>query len=64
MDKEAVFSSYLQRDLPDSLQKGLRFDIADGAADLCDDHIRIGLLAHTIDKFLDLICDVWNNLHG
>ena len=22
------------------------------------------LLAHTIDEFLDLICDVWNNLHG
>ena len=64
MDKEAVLPAHLQRDLPDSLQKGLGLNIADGAADLGDDHVGVRLLAHPIDKFLDLIGDVGDHLHG
>ena len=64
MDKEAVLPAHLQRDLPDSLQKGLGLNIADGAADLGDDHVGVRLLTHPIDKFLDLIGDVGDHLHG
>ena len=45
VDEQAVLPPYLQSDLPDGLQEGLGLDIADGAADLGDDHIRVGLLA-------------------
>ena len=64
MDKEAVLPAHLQRDLPDGLQKGLGLNIADGAADLGDDHVGVRLLTHPIDKFLDLIGDVGDHLHG
>ena len=64
MNEQAVFGAYLQRDLAHSLHKGLRFDIADGAADLGDHHIGIGLPAHPVYKLLDLVGDMRDHLHG
>ena len=46
MNEQAVLLAHLQRNLPDSLQKGLGLDIADGAADLRNDHIGIRLLSY------------------
>ncbi len=42
VDEQAVLLPYLQRDLAHRLQEGLGLDIADGAADFGDDHIRVG----------------------
>ena len=64
MNEQAVFGANLQRDLAHGLHKGLRFDIADGAADLGDHHIGIGLPAHPVYKFLDLVGDMRDHLHG
>ena len=58
MDKEAVFASHLLGYLTNGLQKGLRFDITCGAANLCDDDVGVGLFADAIDERLDLIGDV------
>ena len=62
MDKEAVLPAHLQGDLPDRLQEGLGFDVADGAADLGDDHVGVGLTAHAVDEFLDLVGDMGDHL--
>ena len=63
MDKQAVFLPHLQGDLAHRLQKGLGFDVTDGAADLRNDNIRIRLLPHTIDKGLDLVGHMGDDLH-
>ena len=63
MNKEAVLSADLQRDLADGLQKGLGLDVADRAADFGDDHIGVGFLTHPVNKFLDFIGDVRDDLH-
>ena len=64
MDEQAVGRARLQRDLPHGLHKGLGLDIADGAADLRNNHVSIGLLAYPVDEFLDLVGDMGNDLHG
>ena len=64
MDEQTVLLAHLQRNLPDSLQKGLGLDIADGAADFGDYHIGVRLLAHPVDEFLDFIGDMGNDLNG
>ena len=63
VDEQAVLLPYLQRDLAHRLQEGLGLDIADGAADFGDDHIRIGLPADAVDELFDLIGHVGNNLN-
>ena len=63
MNKEAVLSADLQRDLADGLQKRLGLDVADRAADFSDDHIGVGFLTHPVNKFLDFIGDVRDDLH-
>ena len=63
MDKEAVLPADLQRDLANGLQKRLGLDVADGAADLRDNDVRVGLFADGVDEFLDLVRDVRNDLH-
>src|SRR5206468_10094916 len=40
----------------------LAFDIANGAADLGDDHFGVGLARDALDALLDLVRDVWNHL--
>ena len=47
MDEEAVLLPDLEGDLPHGLEERLRFDVTDGAANFCDDDVRIGLLADT-----------------
>ena len=64
VDEQAVGGSHLQGDLPHGLHKGLGLNVTDGAADLGDDHVGIGLLAHPVDKFLDLVGDVGDDLDG
>ena len=64
MDKEAVLCAYLQGNLPHGFQKRLGFNVTNGAADFCNDHIGIGFLCHGIHKFLDFVGDVGNHLHG
>ena len=63
MDEQAVLLPYLQGNLAHRLQEGLGLNIADGAADLRDDHVGIGLLAHPVDKFFDLVGDVGDDLY-
>ena len=63
MDKQAVFPAHFQGNLPNGFQKGLGFDVADGAADLGNYHVGVRPLAHAIYKFLDFIGDVGNHLH-
>ena len=64
MEKTAVFPARFHGNLTDGLDEGLAFDIADGAADLADDHVRPALFAHVVDKRLDFVGDVRNDLHG
>ena len=63
MDVKAVFAAHLLAHLPDGLQKGLGLDISHGAADLRDDHVRLGLFLDPVDKLLDLVGDMGNHLH-
>ena len=64
VDIQSIFPAHFVPHLPDGLDKGLAFDVADGAADLRDDYISLGSTADIIDKALDLIRDVWDGLHG
>ena len=63
MDEKAVFPPDLQRDLAHRLDEGLALDVADGAADLRDDDVRIRLAADAVDELLDLVRDVGDDLH-
>ena len=64
MDEEAVFASDFEGDLTDGFEEGLALDVADRAADLGDHHVRVGLLAHAVDKRLDLVRHMGDDLHG
>ena len=64
MNKQAVAAAYLRRYLTDGLQKRLRFNIAGRAADFRDDNIGAGLFADRIDKRLDFVGNVRDNLYG
>ena len=64
VNKQAVFSADLQGDLTNSFQKRLRLNISDRAADFGDYHVGVGLFAYAVNKLLDLVCDVRNDLHG
>ena len=63
VDVECVLAPDLQPDLTDGLEKRLALDVAGRAADLRDDDVGICLAADTIDKVLDLIRDVRDDLH-
>ena len=64
MDEQAVLPAGFQGDLPGCLDKRLGFDVSDRAADLRDDHVGVRLSADTVDKFLDLVCDMRYHLYG
>ena len=64
MDEQGVPRPHLMAHLPDGFNKGLALDVADGPADLRDDHIGLSLAAHIVDKALDLVRDVWNGLYS
>ena len=63
MDEKDVAVSLFTGHLPGGLQIGLAFDIAHGAADLADGHIR-RFTFHGVDAPLDLVGDVGDDLHG
>ena len=63
VDVECVFAPDLQADLTDGLEKRLALNVAGRAADLRDNDVGVRLAADTIDKVLDLIRDVRNDLH-
>ncbi len=62
VDEQAVLLPHLLGHLADGLQKGLALNVAGRAADLGDDHIRVGLLPHAVDEVLDLAGDVGDHL--
>ena len=64
MDKEAVLSTYFQRDLSYRFDEGLGLDVTYRSSDLRDYHVSIGLLADTVYELLDLVRNVRNNLNG
>ena len=64
MDEKAVFPAHLQANLPHRLQEGLGLNVAGGAADFRNHHVRIRLLSHPVDKLLDLPGNVGNHLDG
>ena len=68
VQEEAVVPADLVPDLAGGLEEGQRLDVADGAADLGDDHVdrsRPGRrLGAGQDPGLDLVGDVRDDLHG
>ena len=60
--KHAVAALFL-RDLAQRFQKRLALDIADGAAHLGDDDVGARVIAQAIDKLLDLVGDMGDDLH-
>ena len=64
VNKQTVFSADLQGNLTDRLYKWLRFDISDSAADFGNHHVRAGLFADVINKFLDFIGNMRYDLNG
>ena len=63
VDVEAVLLADVERELADGFEERQALDVADGAADLGDDHVHVvgGQLA---DRGLDLVGDVRDDLHG
>ena len=68
MQEEDVLPAEVVTNLPRRLEKGLRLDIADGAADFGDDDVgpvAVGVrLGHRQDAALDLVGDVRDDLDG
>ncbi len=64
MDKQAIALAQIPFELADGLQKRLGFDIAHRSANLCDDHICPGVLAHGADALLDLVGYMRDHLHS
>ena len=68
VQEEAVLAADVVADLAGGLEERQRFDVADGAADLGDDHVgthAVGVrLGHDPDARLDLVGDVRDDLHG
>ena len=62
MNEQHVVPLHLPLKLADGLDERLAFNIADGAADFGDHHIRF--FAHAIELFLDFISDVGDDLHS
>ena len=63
MNEQAVLPSHLDGHLADCLQERLAFDISHRSADLCNDHVRIGGLAHIVDEGLNLVRHMRDDLH-
>ena len=63
MDKRAVFGANAPADLTDGLKERLAFNVAHRAADLHDEHIRVGTRGRAHHARLDLIRDVGDDLH-
>ena len=63
VDEHAVATSGVDRELADGLQERERLDVANRPPDLGNDHVDGARLGHHPDAVLDLVSDVWNDLH-
>jgi hypothetical protein len=63
VDEQAVAAPDVHGELADGLQERQRLDVADGPADLRDDHVDVRGLADEADPLLDLVRDVRDDLH-
>jgi len=63
VDVHHVVAPDLVSELADRLQEGEALDVADGAADLGDDHVDVVRLRGQLDAALDLVGDVRDHLH-
>ena len=64
MDENRVVVAHFQGEFADGFQEGQAFDVAGGAADFRDDHIRAALFGEHVDAVLDLIRHVRDHLDG
>ena len=69
VEEEAVVATDVVADLAGRLEEGQRLDVADGAADLGDDHVGglprpAAVVGHGADAGLDLVGDVRDHLDG
>ena len=63
MNVHHVLASHVVAHLADSLEERCGLDIADGAADLGNNDIGVGLLAYSVNLVLYLVGDVGNYLN-
>ena len=61
---ERIVAAHVLAHLADGFKKGQTLDIANGAADLDQDHVGAGGASHQSDPALDLVGDVRNHLDG
>src|ERR1044072_2245198 len=64
MNEERVAGPFFVAHLANGFEKRKRFDVADGAADLDDDHVRVVVLSDFANGVLDLVRDVRNDLNS
>ena len=64
MDVEHVAATDVLAHLADGLEERQALDVADGAADLDDDDVRLAVASDALDALLDLVGDVRNDLDG
>ena len=64
VDVGDVASPHIAPEFADGFEKGQRFDVTDGAADLGDHHIGVAVGGHPLDALADLTGDVRDHLHG
>ncbi len=61
---EHVLAADVLAELADGLEEGQALDVADGAADLGDEHVDAQALGQTVHAALDLVGDVRDDLDG
>ena len=61
MNETGIVAGILDRHLPDRFEKRQRLNVANGATDLDDGHLRIARAG--LDVQLDFVGDVRNDLH-
>ena len=64
MNEQAVLKTDLKRNLSNSLKERLALYIADCTADFGDNDISVRVFSDSIDKFLDFVCDMRNDLNS
>ncbi len=64
MNHDSILMTDLLLELTDRLEKRLGLDITDGTTDLDDGDTILVLVIRMIEITLDLVCDVWDDLHG
>ena len=64
MDEDGVVRPLLQGKLADGFEERQSLDVAGGAADLGDEHVRVGRRRHVLDALLDFVGDMRNDLDG